>query len=274
VIITNDFVMLNFPKTGSSFARKRIKAVYAQSESKGRKLLERLRICSPVVQDVMLPKIDELGKGGLHDQHGTYRQIPFEHRQKPIVSIAREPVSRYESTYLYRWWEKHPPAELGVIRDRYPHFPDLSFSQYYEMVHHYGREARLQGVVPRIDLGLHTIQFIQFYFSDPVSVLKNIDDEYIDSSRFNHELKRIRFLHQENLESELNLFLHSVGVTAASAATTLPEQRVNVSPKSQEDSQQIGVELDGGIREEIANRDRLLYRIFPEYLALGNIAVR
>jgi len=95
MIITDDFVMLNFPKTGSSFAREALKRLYAN-----RNIIE-----------LMLPKITEKRYRDRVDQHGTFRQIPLAHKNKPVLSITRNPLSRFQSTLF-------PPVCAPLCRAR------------------------------------------------------------------------------------------------------------------------------------------------------------
>ena len=43
MIVTNDFVMLNLPKTGSSFARAAIKEIYEQRQARKSIMVKALR---------------------------------------------------------------------------------------------------------------------------------------------------------------------------------------------------------------------------------------
>jgi hypothetical protein len=80
--------MLNFPKTGSSFAREAIRQLYSKQESYVRKTLSSLGLWKPGITELMMPKIDEANTYGIEDQHGTLRQIPLKHRNKQIMSIT------------------------------------------------------------------------------------------------------------------------------------------------------------------------------------------
>jgi len=265
--VTDDFVMLNFPKTGSSFARHVIKKLYAQRLSRWRAALEALRICPRSVKDLRMPKIDEDLHYGIKDQHGTLRQIPSAHRHKRILTITRNPLSRYWSAYRFRWWAEHPPVDKSVILERYPHFPELSFSEYYEMMHIYGRANRLRGIRPKADVGLYTIQFIQFYFKDPDAVLKKLDDEYIGNDTFRVDMgENIRFIHQENMESELKEFLLEIGFSPEELAFIDTTAKINVTGGTSDSGEQRDDGLDAESVEAILQRDRLLFRLFPEYL--------
>ena len=267
MIITDDFIMLNFPKTGSSFARKVIKQLYGEHNSHIRKLMEKLCLCSPRVRDFMLPKIDVKVNYKAKDQHGTLRQIPESHRGKRIVSITRNPLERYVSTYFFKWWQSFPPADIHTIREKYPHFPDLSFPEYYEMTHLYGKQNRLQNIVPKIDLGLHTIQFIQFYFHDPEAVLTKIDHQYIEQEDFRRDMGSVEFLHQENLNSELRLFLIDVGFNENQLKFIDSLGKVNITEKKEKAPRLSNVAVESGFRNTILERDKLMFKIFPEYLS-------
>jgi len=198
LLITEDFVLLNFPKTGSSFTREAIKRCYRQSDSRARRTLENIGILKPQVKELILPKIDEIHHSEVRDQHGTWRQIPPKFRGRRIVSITREPVSRYLSAYRFGWWKQFPPGDLGEIMLRYPAFPDLSFQQYYEMTNDFALPNRLKGITPKIDLGVHTVQFIQFFFRDPEKTLREIDHDYIDNKRYLGDMADIHLLEQPN----------------------------------------------------------------------------
>lgn len=266
MIITNDFVMLNFPKTGSSFARKVIKEIYSGRSSKFHRILANLGIYNSSFLELMLPKIDTTSLMGLKGQHGTLRQIPAQHNAKPVITITRNPFSRYVSTYLFKWWEKYPPANIDIILDQFPNFPNLTFPEYYLMMHTHGREDHLRGIVPKIDLGLYTIQFIQFYFKDPESVLREIDDNYIDNKLYENDINNIKFIRQENLNRELKEFLLHVGISEKELEFIDTMKKVNVTNKKSEDSDYKKYYSGTSIEEQILQRDRLLFEIFPDYL--------
>lgn len=261
MIITKDFVMLNFPKTGSSFTREAIKQIYFDRNSKIRKFLEKNHVCSPSVKELLVPKIDEKINYNIRDQHGTLRQIPIPYRNRLIASVTRSPISRYKSTYYFKWWQQHPPGDIQTIYKGYPHFPELSFSEYYELIHFFGRKNRLQRIVPKIDLGLHTIQFIQFYFYKPQDVLSKIDDKYIEENHFLKDMGDIKFLHQENLRQELKEFLLSVGIEKEYVQTLDIMKKVNVTKRESHIE-----EVEPEILSAILKREKLLFKIFPEYL--------
>jgi hypothetical protein len=107
MLVTPSFFLLNFPKTGSTFARVALKAVH-QPPRLIRGLI-RLGLMRPRVEDLkMLPWFftkDQTDAGSV-SQHGTYLQIPRKHRSKPVVSVVRDPFTRIVSFFEYRDWQK------------------------------------------------------------------------------------------------------------------------------------------------------------------------
>ena len=247
MIITDKFVMLNFPKTGSSFARKALKEIYEKNDTPLHKVLHRFKLASkPLLIELIQPRIDEIYNYGIKDQHGTYRQIPEQHRHKPIVSVTRNPFDRYVSRYLTGWWKRHPPADIGQVKKYYPLFPELSFKEYYELYNLLGRENRLNGISPKIELGFQTIHFIQFYFKEPMRI------------------PEIVFLHQDNLNQELYEFLLSVGHPEKAISFILEADKVNVTPRkhSQRDLSSF---YSQSLMDDVYEKDKLLFDLFPEF---------
>jgi hypothetical protein len=200
---------------------------------------------------------------GVRNQHGNMRQIPKKYCHLPVVTVTRDPIARYISIFRYRWWVENPPGNLSDIRRVYPKFPDLSFTEFYEMLHTFGRPNRPANMPFKKDLGISTIRFIQFYFNNPDHTMNIIDDDYIEKMRYEDELKKITFLHQENLNKELRDFLLGMGYSEGELEFLKSKNKVNVTENLIEESE---VEVTDEILGKIMERDSLLFRIFPEYL--------
>ncbi len=271
MFITEDLLMLNFPKTGSTFAREVLRRVYSKRDTLIEKALVKIGLRKPSVIDLLLPPLD-VGIGtGLTNQHGMVRQIPTIYQDRPIVTITRNPLSRYVSTYLFRSWVEFPPTDVQTIKKRYPNYPDLSFSEYYEMMQTYEVEKRLNGITPKIELGVFTIQFIRFYFKDPEAILKKIDLDYIENKEYMNELSKIHFIKQENLNSELKGFLLSVGMTKEELSFMDSMDKINVSKQKKDKSNFKEYYLGTDIEQKVLDRERLLFSIFPDYLPENQI---
>lgn len=266
MIITNRFVMLNFPKTGSSFARKILKDIHKKYQTWPFKLLRMSNLLdTPYMIERFVPMIDEYRTLGMNSQHGTYIQIPQTHKLKKIISITRSPLSRYVSAYLYGWWKEYPLAPVEKISKIFPSFPDLNFEEYWEMLNIFGLEDRLKGITPPIKLGYHTIQFIQFYFYNPDKVLSNINFDYISEQNYRRDMAKVTFLHQENLNQELFDFLLQEGYPEKDITFIKDANRVNETPHELKKKDIIRF-YTKDVLEDLLQRDRLLFEIFPEYL--------
>ncbi|MDY6952653.1 MAG: sulfotransferase family 2 domain-containing protein, partial [Thermodesulfobacteriota bacterium] len=189
MIITDDFVVLNYPKTGSSFVRKALKIAYWNRFS-GTSLLERLfyRLKikrRPMFREIFLPNI-KVANSGRKDQHGTYEQIPPEFRDREVVTAVRNPYERLLSAYEHRHWVQFPPMKRENLLSIFPHFPDLSFEDFLKL-NEVGKDHRIPHIIIKADIGIQTIQFIQMLFREPVTVLQSLDDEYLATGQYRRD---------------------------------------------------------------------------------------
>lgn len=255
MLITDEFVMLNYPKTGSSFTREILKEIHHTHDSLPSKILKKLGLMNkPAMIELMVSK----GRRVKSSQHGDYRQIPEEHKHKKIVSVVRNPLQRYISEYLYGWWRTHPEGFKAEIAAKFHKFPELSFQEYYEMV---SLSARAES---GINVGYETIRFVKFYFSDPQEALLNFNNEYIEDKKYRDDLPDIIFLHQEDLNNELFDFLLSIGYSQKDIVSIKMAQRVNVTHR---EYNQLAVHdfFSQEMKEDVREKDRLLFALFPEY---------
>jgi hypothetical protein len=235
MIITDDFILLNYPKTGSTFARTVIKEIYQKRLARrhwGRKISDRVGLTSkPFIQELILPNIKVKHADREPDQHGCYSQIPHIYRNRQVISIVRNPYSRFLSGYEFRWWVQFPPVPQNLLAERFPSFPDLDIDDYVRL-QEYGAVYRVSnGRNIKGTIGNQTIQFIQMFFKNPDDVLDNISDEYIDSDQIFEDVADIKFLRQENLNEELADFLQQTGYSQEEVEYARLRNKVNETPK-------------------------------------------
>jgi hypothetical protein len=91
MLIFDSFILLNYPKTGSTFARTVLKEIY---DRRFRQLSMTGKVASlvgirerPQVKELMFPNIKFREIRQKTDQHGCYTQIPVEYRDRPVVAI-------------------------------------------------------------------------------------------------------------------------------------------------------------------------------------------
>ena len=206
--------MLNFPKTGSSFARKVTKELYTQAGLS--------------YEELLLPNIRNVQAKSKQDQHGTYCQIPGEHKNKLVVSIIRDPLDRLLSTYMYRAWADSPPLPQTELMKLFPDFPDLSIDQYLQL-QDMSLKYRLGYDVENPPIGIQSIQMIQMFFKNPEKTLSDIFNNKYESDRLLSEMGEIKFLNQSKLRNDLVEFLCSLGFAASEVDFIYSKKASNVT---------------------------------------------
>ena len=92
MLITRKFVMINFPKTGSTFARTAILKLHPK-ENEG--LLVRLGLKEPSVKELIMPQLFftdlQRASNPIPEQHAGYVQLPRKYRDRTIMTVMRVP---------------------------------------------------------------------------------------------------------------------------------------------------------------------------------------
>lgn len=274
MIITDSFVLLAFPKTGTSYTTKALRTIHARRRLWGRIYPSRFQkrdFVRPGYQEhrVTMPATEHNKQRS--SRHGTWRDIPEQHRHKTIASVVRNPFTRYTSYYLYQTRMRKnllPVADIELLRKHYPTYPELSFSEYYDMMQRFQPQKLLQGVQPSIELGAQTVEFIHFYFKDPAEVFAKIDNSYIESGDFREDMADVEFLHQEDLTREFTHFLGRMGYSNAESEIAQNLKRQNVSDRSKSEQSAVQFYTDE-LKQRVLEQDALLFKLFPEYLDSG-----
>ncbi len=249
MIITDNFVMLNFPKTGSSFARHVIKEAYRTIFGEGK------------VEDLNLPNllnpVPAAWKQYQTTQHGFHFQIPFVHRGKETISIMRDPWSLLLSEYYYGRW-RTDYTDIAVACAGQPNFPFLDFPAFVDFSNTEVRR-RLREVYsnpcPEVKIGLISLRFIGMFFKEPYKVLAHIDDNYIDSDQPFSDLAPIHFLQTDSLRHDLVELLTKQGLPHAGLDFIYHEEKINERKRRHHYS------WSPDLVESIRHHERLVLRI-------------
>jgi hypothetical protein len=259
MIITNEFVVINYPKTGTTFLRTALKAIHNKKGGWPRKLLRSLKLSPPSIRELMLPKLYGAYAPTVTDQHGVYRQIPPDDLDKKIVSIVRNPLTKYISSYVFGWWKKHPPFDLSDVMNEFPAFPELSFHDFYKLLNHpLVDEDKLTTSEARL-LGSYARMFLVFYSRDPEIAV----NELLRGQPLTAILPEITFIHQEFLQEDLKLFLKGMGYKAKDITSVKSISEMNVS--SYEKKNRIQPSELIVVAKAILNEDKAIIEAFPEY---------
>lgn len=229
MILTDSFVVLNFPRTGSTFVRSALRQLHGPWwNALGFDSAPR---ASSGFRELRLP-IDRTWKAerlGRTSPHGRWGQIPESHRHLPVVSVLRHPLDHAVSHFTHDDWWKSPPVDEAVVRRRFPSWPRLSFAEYLEFEHEFALPDVLKGLRPPAEPGHLTAHFLRFFGRDPDATLGGLTDARIDSGDLARDLPPIRWLRHERLADDLTEFLRDLGHSSRRLERIRRHPRLNVS---------------------------------------------
>ncbi len=232
MILHSKFVMLHLPKTGSTFARMVIKKAIENKNSNAsflKKIGMRLDISSPEGYDEHF--VPSFAGNRPKSEHGSYEQIPKEHRGKPIVTIIRDPYSAFLSRFEFRQRAKDLHFMNDRLSEKFPNFPDLTLEEYidfnkFEIEMNYVE----RGLIPEgLKVGGLSLQFIRLFFKNPNEVLQNLSQEYLESDAYKKDIAPITFLRQSHLKEDLYQFLLEKGFKPDEISFIFDSPKANVS---------------------------------------------
>ena len=232
MIITDDFVMINFPKTGSTFARKMIQDIHCYNKYNFiEKFFYKIKfVKKPFFQILETPNIrNSSNKYKFMDEHGIYKQVPEIHKHKRLMTIKRDVFSRYISMYEFKDWQRAPWLNEKELKVKFDNYPDISFHDFVTLIIENNQIERLPDINKKLLIGPTTAQFILFYFKEPFKILNTIDEAYIQSDNYKNDMINITFLDQGKLNQELYDFLLSVGYKKNKIKFILEAQKINNS---------------------------------------------
>ncbi len=228
MLILDKYILLNFPKTGSTFAREALKEIH--KERKKKIIYQPYRIFnknfrkSLFIKELMLPSTFNPSIKG---QHGGFYQIPNEFKHKEIVSTIRNPLNRLLSIYNCKWWVGNNLLENSLREKYFPQFPNLNlidFIKYRDLL-----EEQILPEVGKYGLGFQSIRFIKMYSRNPKITISRINSDREVKNAFFNDLKRIFFLKQENLTNDLIAYLRNKEYSSSELMTIKNKEKVNVS---------------------------------------------
>ncbi len=232
MLITDDFVLLNLPKTGSTFACTVIKTMFLSRIEPT--LINRFLVYTKLKKTGFVELEMPHSSVRWHkNQHGSYYQIPSKHRNKTIASIIRNPYDRFESEYSFRWWIKHPLVKIETIKKQLAHYPEISLNEYTvyrEMVaNHLKAQYRID---KNLDIGVQTILFLRMFLRDPLNTFPKMTQSYFDSKRYLDDMPQVYFMQQENLKNDLRAFLSQYDFSKEELDIISKHEKVNVTKRS------------------------------------------
>lgn len=259
MLLTDKFVMLHFPKTGSTFARKAIKQAFLNRRanlSYLHKAFIKLGFIDNSIYEVNEHYIDNHTKTR-KSEHGGYKEIPVKYKNKAIYSIIRDPYSAFLSRFEFRQRKANAHFLVGDLKEKFPKFPNLNIDEYIEFSKH---EEKINFIDKKIypanvKLGGMSRSIIYLYFKEPNLVFKNLTNNFLQNGDYSGLICDVKFLDQKKLNQELYQMLKHLGFKEADVRFISFEPKTNVT-KSKTDNK----------RESLLNQNVLNY--LQEYEAL------
>jgi hypothetical protein len=198
MIITKNFAVLNFPKTGTSFLRTKMKEYYAgrftcAENSLKYKFLR--KIGSDYFCDIkrMNPTVPYEHR---YDQHGCYFQMPESHKYGKIITFVRDPVDWYLSAYYFRGWVRR--TNLYTDEQLRKKTEDLQLNEFLEY-----HRMDMKRSVPYLDfnenIGGLSIHYVWMYTTKPMDVFKMIGQKGVTDDILEYVPENIKGFHFSNL---------------------------------------------------------------------------
>jgi hypothetical protein len=260
MIFTDHFVYLHEPKTGGTFVTRALLRLYGLEASRWLTL-------QAVLRGQVTRNGGPYGSFTYHNlKHGTYRQVPAPHREKPVLATVRGPYEMYVSQYEFGWWRHRRMrrwfAAVPDFRHRFPRFPDLSFPEFVELWDAaMGDPDEAEGGCGR---GAWTRQFIRFYFREPEQARTWADAELLDPEARRAAMPRIHFVHTDGVRDGLHAFLLEQGYRPDDLQFILEMGKV-LPGRGRSEDQRWERYYTPGLKERVRRRERLLFEIFPEF---------
>lgn len=251
MILTDSFVMINVPRTGSTFIRTVLRHLHRPWSSRG--------YCELTLPIDRTWKAERLGR---RSQHGRLGQIPPSHRHLPVVSVIRHPLDHAVSHYNHNDWWSTPPIDESLLRCQFPTWPQLSFAEYLDFEHKVCRPDVLKDSQCPAEVGNLTIHFLRFFARDPNATLAELTDASIESGAFASELPPIHWLRHECLVDDLSSFLSDMGYPNRQIDRVRRHRRVNIS--QQRDGRHWRTYYSPEQEALKRYRERALFKLFPE----------
>lgn len=287
MIITNSFVWINYPKTGSTFVRDVLRQIYTKIESDSIPSREKtifgfkdiIKKIERKIKDASVGLKAEIHLGNkqhwmfevLHPElrpstgdrygrptpHGTISQIPDKYSNLPIVSAIRNPVGRYISTYNYADWKRFDqlPDSMESILSYFPDFPNLDFNTFLAYINHYYKIGKCVVGEDIFDVGPLSYDFLSFFTKNALTENKNF---YFGNWNDLIQIKnKVTFLKFSSLNINLYHFLLECGFNQADISFILDKEPLNESSKK--------CIISSSSENSIKEKEWLLYKIFNEF---------
>jgi CubicO group peptidase (beta-lactamase class C family) len=262
LIITEKFVLLNFPKRESHLARKAVLELYGGLRGRG----AGAGWDDAFIQEVR-PRIQRRRRQQSRSPAAipfSYHELPEAHAGKPAVMVMRDPFKQLIASFKRGLWARHPPLPAERIKAAFPQFPEMSFTDFWNFQHTLYLQHLLGGAQPTANIGPQSLEMLMHLAAKPGEIVASISDDYIDSGRYLDDIPPITFLRQEHLTRELHDYLLDLGYPAERLAFILEMESESV-PLGQEQLGDIDTYFTPALKRQFRYRERALFELFYNY---------
>lgn len=255
MVITDRFVYLHIPKSGGTFVEEALSRLLTNGPS--------------LYIDTANPP--HRGNYGNPDQHERHCHVPLQYRNRPLLASVRNPYDHHVSLYEFGWWKSHPGDTFDPRRivQAYPHFPELSFTEYLEAANDWDLSepsyapASGFGPLKAAGIGPLTFDFIRYLAPDPDAVYDALGQSgaLLDASW----LPPASFLPTHRLNHALYEFLLGQGYEPARLEFILGMAKVFPGGSKRSAAMAWPSYYDERSKALVRHRERFLFELFPEF---------
>lgn len=258
MILTDDFVYIHLPKTGGTFVTEILTRLYSNRGNHWVQLLPE-KIRAKYRKDFVI----------LHDlKHSMCREIPISHTDKPILANVRSPYTRYISEYEFGWWKEHCPWDIKMIKELYPHFPDISFSEFYEILNGFALPPQLSrlGAGDVNNIGFQSRLFIEYFFREPAKIKSDYSKDPTNYQIDKADMYDVHFLRTESLNTDLFDALVGLGFQKDDLSFILDSPKIFPNDEGRRrEKDKFEKYFSPELADKVRAQEHFIFQLFPEY---------
>jgi hypothetical protein len=263
MIITEKFVYIHWPKTGGTFVTQVLDELIAKRGAAPP---------DPAINvDCALMRTSE--------KHDHVHQIPQPFRSKKILFTIRSPYDHLVSLYEFGWWKSHlnDTFDEAKMKKLFHRYPDISFVDYIQSIYNWtllsngcldylwGNKCVSTRVFERANVGLITMEFINYTFNEPDKLISNLP-QFLDQGNYLNELPdNITFIRCEDLNRELAEFLLGAGYPRESLEFILHLGKVRPEGGQRDPASNWKDYYTCDLKAIVREKERFLFKMFPDY---------
>lgn len=253
------------PKTGGTFVHGVFKKIVEKYKKDHlfrwylNRIGYKMNLVTPIYQKLSNVEYNEYPNNNVKGQHAGVSFISKMYRSLPVISVKRDPIKKFISVYYFKWWERFPTLPLIQLESLFPHYPEISIEEYFELSYEHEMKYFF-GNDYREDIGVLSWQLIRMYSNDPMYVYNNIKKEnYTDfiATYF----ADVKFFEMDHLTTEFESFIKTTSFAEFSDFFKTEERIYPPGSTIKKRSETISEALTYNIK----SKEWLLYKFFPEY---------